>query len=415
MVFMTSIANMLRLGTRVNGNEATNYEVPINIYLALVARSGKKKTPLLKFLSDDPVSEVLQQIALSNTRLMTAWKNENQGKKKEQRAPRPTPLELRINDYTGEALVVALKKSDEQSRAILIQRDEIKAIFSNLNAYRSGRGSDEQQLLELYDGTPYRSLRIGDNDRGYSRAAVNILGAIQPGILEELIREGDDSGQWARFAFSMLPDRITPLPTVSNPELIKSREAAAMELQEVATWLYELSARTYFLDAGSVELFSSYEFEKQKDALSATLPAHASLHGKSAGKVLRYAGLLHLLWSYKENSEVPQHIPLWILRKSMRLCDLLDKNTLELHSRLQINIRKRQTSHPLQSNPSNSTKCKTPISWTEIRKQMSSVERKGKTVVDARQSMKQLEDAGLGTIIEGRRGGLAYKSLQPLP
>ena len=46
---------------------------------------------------------------------------------------------------------------------------------------------------------------------------------------------------------------------------------------------------------------------------------------------------------------------------------------------------------------------------------MSSVERKGKTVVDARQSMKQLEDAGLGTIIEGRRGGLAYKSLQPLP
>ena len=100
---------------------------------------------------------------------MTAWKNENQGRKKEQRAPRPTPLELRINDYTGEALVVALKKSDEQSRAILIQRDEIKAIFSNLNAYRSGRGSDEQQLLELYDGTPYRSLRIGDNDRGYSR------------------------------------------------------------------------------------------------------------------------------------------------------------------------------------------------------------------------------------------------------
>ena len=45
---------------------------------------------------------------------------------------------------------------------------------------------------------------------------------------------------------------------------------------------------------------------------------------------------------------------------------------------------------------------------------MSSVERKGKIAVDARQSMKQL-GAGLGTIIEGRRGGLAYKSLQPLP
>ena len=416
MVFMTSMANMLRLGTRVNGNEATNYEVPINIYLALVARSGKKKTPLLKFLSDNPVSEVLQQIALSNTRMMTAWKNENQAKKKEQRAPRPTPLELRINDYTGEALVVALKKSDEQSRAILIERDEIKAIFSNLNAYRSGRGSDEQQLLELYDGTPYRSLRIGDTDRGYSRAAVNILGAIQPGVLEELIRQGDDSGQWARFAFSILPDRITPLPTVPNPDLIKSREAAAFELQEVAKWLYELPAKIYFLDAGSVELFSSYEFEKQKDALSATLPAHASLLGKSAGKVLRYAGLLHLLWSYKDNYEVPQHIPLRILQKSIRLCELLDKNTLDLHSKVAIKNQTTTNFSPFTSRIHQiALKCKGPISWTEIRKQMSSVERKGKTVVDARQSMKQLEDAGLGKIIEGRRGGLAYKSLQPLP
>ena len=107
-------------------------------------------------------------------------------------------------------------------------------------------------------------------------------------------------------------------------------------------------ARTYFLDAGSVELFSSYEFEKQKDAQSATLPAHASLHGKSAGKVLRYAGLLHLLWSYKDNCEVPQHIPLWILQKSIRLCDYSTKILWTCILKLQIKIRQRTTSHPLR-------------------------------------------------------------------
>lgn len=416
MVFMTSMANMLPLGTRINGNQATKYEVPINIYLALIARSGKKKTPLLKFFSDDPVAEVLQQIAVTNTRLMSKWQNDCRGQSKDQRPPKPIPLELRINDYTGEALVVALKKSDEQGRAILIQRDEIKAIFSNMNAYRAGRGADEQQLLELYDGTPYRALRIGDSDRGYSRAAVNILGAIQPGVLQELIRNGDDSGQWARFAFSILPDRITPLPIILNPIFIKAREAAALELQTVASWLYELRARTYFLDAESVELFSRYEYQKQADAQASTLSAHASLFGKSAGKVLRYAGLLHLLWSYEKQLEPSEHVPPWILNIAISLCDFLDANTLELHAKVASNAVK-SVGFPAFSRRIHqiASKSKLPVSWTEIRKQMSSAERKDKTVDDARESMKQLEAAGLGKIVDGDRGGLSYQALKPLP
>ena len=416
MVFMTSMANMLRLGTCINGNQATKYEVPINIYLALIARSGKKKTPLLKFFSDDPVAEVLQQTAAMNTRLMSKWQNDCRGQSKDQRPPKPVPLELRINDYTGEALVVALKKSDEQGRAILIQRDEIKAIFTNLNAYRAGRGADEQQLLELYDGTSYRALRIGDGERGYSRAAVNILGAIQPGVLQELIRSGDDSGQWARFSFSILPDWITPLPTVLDPDLINAREAAALKLQAVASWLYQLSARTYFLDTESVELFSRYEFQKQADAQASTLSAHASLFGKSAGKVLRYAGLLHLLWSYDKQPEPSEQVPARILKTAIRLCDFLDANTLELHAKVaSTTLRSVGFSAFTRRIHQIAFKSKLPVSWTEIRKQMSSAERKDKTVDDARESMKQLEAAGLGKIVEGDRGGLSYQALKPLP
>jgi len=415
MVFMTSMANMLSLGTRINGNRLTKYEVPINIYLALVARSGKKKTPLLKFLSDDPVSEVLRQIASSNTRLMNAWQNDCRGKSKDQRPPKPVPLELRINDYTGEALVVALKKSDEQGRSILIQRDEIKAIFSNLNAYRAGRGADEQQLLELYDGTPYRGLRIGDSDRGYSRASVNILGAIQPGVLEELIQKGDDSGQWARFAFSMLPDRIAQLPTVADPVQINAREAAAIELQNVASWLYELNPRTYFLDADSVDLFSRYEFQKQAEAQDAKLSAHASLFGKSAGKVLRYAGILHLLWAYKETIDPSISVPLRVLKIAIELCNQLDGNTLTLHSKvaskahgaLSLSLFARRI-HQIAS------KSKLPVPWSEIRKQMSSTERKGKSVQDARESMIQLAALGFGKVVNGERGGCSYQALRQL-
>ena len=160
----------------------------------------------------------------------------------------------------------------------------------------------------------------------------------------------------------MLPDRITPLPTVSDPQLIKSREAAAMELQEVATWLYELAARTYFLDAGSVELFSSYEFEKQKDAPSANLPAHVSLESRQ-GKFSVMQDSFIFFGATRITARYT-HIPLWTLQKS-RLSNY-STNTLDLHSKV-------AGKHQTTTNFSPFTcrihqiapKCKAPISWTD--------------------------------------------------
>ena len=94
----------------------------------------------------------------------------------------------------------------------------------------------------------------------------------------------------------------------------------------------------------------------------------------------------------------------------------LAANTLELHAKVASNAVKSvgfsaftRRIHQI------AFKSKLPVSWTEIRKQMSSAERKDKTVDDARESMKQLEAAGLGKIVEGDRGGLSYQALKPLP
>lgn len=89
--------------------------------------------------------------------------------------------------------------------AVLVRRDELSGLFGSLNAYRQGRGADEQQLLELFDGHSYTSLRITAADRSFERCHVSIYGGIQPEVLSSLVKGGDPSGRWARFLFSPCP------------------------------------------------------------------------------------------------------------------------------------------------------------------------------------------------------------------
>lgn len=161
-------------------------------------------------------------------------------------------------------------------------------------------------------------------------------------------------------------------------------------------------------------MFSQYEFQKQKDARASKLSAHKSLFGKSAGKVLRYSGILHILWSYASNRIPSQYIPIWILQVAIRLSDLMDANTIAMHSKVASKTTTGFSAftrriHELAS------KSKLPVTWADIRKQMNSMERKGKTVDDARKSMEELEAAGVGKIVNGGRGGLSYQVLKPLP
>ena len=79
--FMTGAASMLRLGTTATGNELSNYTVPINCYTILVAKSGRKKTPLQNFFVREPASDVLLQVAQQNERMVKTWKEECRGKK----------------------------------------------------------------------------------------------------------------------------------------------------------------------------------------------------------------------------------------------------------------------------------------------------------------------------------------------
>ena len=412
--FLTGAASMLRLGTSATGNELSHFTVPINLYTILVAKSGRKKTPLQNFFVREPASDVLLQVAQQNERMVKTWKEECRGKKNNDRSPRPVAVDIRINDYTGEAFVQALGKLDEVGRAVLIERDEIAALFATLNSYRAGKGSDEQQLLELYDGDGYRSLRVGDTGRAYSRAAVNIYGAIQPEVLEKLLKDGDANGMWARFSFTALPDMTKKLPTESSPEQLMELAAAKKYLKDFISRIYELPAIKYKLDEEAMELFSEYEYKKQKDELATKVSAQAAMYGKSAGKVLRYAGLLHIL-DYVGNDIMAEHsIAMPKLQDAIQLVDDQDSWTLDCHAKIagMSNTSFSQFERRVQEI---ALKEKVAVSWSTIRNAMSSKEKLNKTIADAEKATNKFVALGIGKVTNGPNGGLMYKALKPLP
>jgi len=412
--FLTGLASMLRLGTSVIGNEHTAYKVPINLYTILVARSGRKKSPLQTLFVDEPASDVMLRVAQENDRLMKVWREENKGKKPGNKTVQPVPVDIRINDYTGEAFVKALGKLDEVGRSVLVAREEIAALFKTLDQYKLGKGADEQQLLELYDGRGFRSLRVGDNSRAFSRSGVNIFGTIQPEVLEGLLRNGDASGLWARFCFAALPDMTKRLPTKVDLEKLSAFERAQKYLRELISAVYELPAVQYKLDPGAMELFSDYEFKKQNDAQSAKISAQAALFGKSAGKVLRFAGLLHVVEIVVHKTVATKLITSETLQKAIDVVDRLDRWTLACHAKL-AGIRTEGLT-PFQRRLHNiALKSKSPMSWSDIRMKLSSTEKQGKAIKDAEEAMSNLVALGFGEVTKGPNGGLYYKALKSLP
>jgi hypothetical protein len=415
MAFLASISGLTKLGTSVCGNPLTQYIVPTNLYVCTVAATGQKKTPLQKLVVDIPTKGIRRDLAKENSRAIDNWREQCQGMKKDERPPQPTPIYLHIQDYTGEALAAQLQALEARAHAVLILRDELAGLFGSMNQYRAGRGADEQQLLELFDGTPHASLRISAGDRSYSRCHVSIYGGIQPEVLRALIKDGDPTGKWARFIFSPLPQRTLPLPTTITPEQQADIDTANEMLETIARAVYAMPPRLYHLDREAVVAFSLYEHTKQQQALKARLRPQQAIKGKAAGKVLRVAGLLHVLTA-AENSNTPAAtISYATLQTAIEIVEAHDYWALTLHDTDAEGEASGAISQLMRRIHAISLKDGAALSWREISRRLKSTERQGVNVTVAEAAMKALAGRGFGELIEGPRGGLRYLATQELP
>ncbi|WP_158524815.1 DUF3987 domain-containing protein [Microcystis aeruginosa] len=217
---LSGLSSTLHPDTALSLYPQTNWKVPPNLYAAIVALSGEGKSIIGRAMIADPLKSLIElddqdyeaklsehKSSLANYEMLKKSKNKDDLSDSFPDGP-PTKPTRRIRYFsggTGEG--IARYAANSQDKGMLLFRDEIAGLFKSANQYRGGRGSDSEDILEYFDGTPPITLRADpDKTLVCRKILLSIYGTIQPGVLEKLLGDKEDSsGQWARFIFCQLP------------------------------------------------------------------------------------------------------------------------------------------------------------------------------------------------------------------
>jgi hypothetical protein len=414
MAFLVCVSGVVKLGTELVASYAASYRVPLNLYMALVARTGAKKSPLSTLLVSEPTQTLRLDLARDHSRAMSNWTEQNREVKPSERPDPPQPAYISISDTTAEALAGQLQVHEARGLALSIHREELAGLFGGLNQYRAGRGSDSEQLLEAYDGAGFRSLRVAASNggRSYERCHLSIWGTIQPEILQSLVAHGDASGLWARFLFVPLPAVVVRVADEETPEQIAATDAASDFLAAACDHIYRLPRTSLTLDPDARRAFMDFEEAAQGLALKAILPAHGALMGKAPGKVLRIAALLHLLWSWELGTPYSTPLGLGVVERAILLVEVVNGWTLGIHEAA---ADAGEASDLMRMIHGLAEAAARAITWRDVAHKLTRAQRREIDSGAASVAVQALAGMGLGTVEQTARGAWAYLATGHLP
>lgn len=209
--------------------------------------------------------------------------------------PRPRLLAM---DATIEELQHIMS---QQPRGLVYMRDELAGWLGNHDRY-GGNGGDRAFFLEAWNGGSYVADRVKYRGQPVriARAALAILGGMQPDRLREALA-GPDDGLAARLAY-IWPDPVLILPLASEPDaLARSRRERLMITARRLSGLGmdgdpagEPAPRLLRLDREALALFDELRREAMERART-TRGLAAGWHGKTPGRALRLALVYELL------------------------------------------------------------------------------------------------------------------------
>ena len=209
-----------RIGNRAAAIVKRGWTEPAVLWGAIVQHSGTCKSvplrwamkPILEAYKAEQkaYAQALNDYLQANVRFeieYAAWKDRL--KKGEGNDPKPAgpvaPVENRllVNDITCEKLGSLLQ---ENPLGLLLVRDELAAWLGSFDRYSHGKGSDGPTWLSFFDAAPVTIDRKSGRTLFVERAAVSVLGTIQPGTLNRVFGQAErESGLLARLLLVMPP------------------------------------------------------------------------------------------------------------------------------------------------------------------------------------------------------------------
>lgn len=164
---------------------------PSVLWIAIILPSGGKKTPamgaVLEHLHEREVAELEKERALlaKYDEQMREWKSAGKNMFNVQ-PDKPTPANrFLVSDITTEGLLAIHAKAPF---GLFVHRDELGGWLRSYNQYKTGgQGGDAQTWTEMHQGRPALVDRKSSGTLSVPRAAVSMVGGIQPDLVRKCL------------------------------------------------------------------------------------------------------------------------------------------------------------------------------------------------------------------------------------
>lgn len=262
-----------------------DWREPAVIWAAVIGESLSKKSPGFR-AATAPLSAIqsgwVAECRAELERLKAAGSDEGRSQPRCRRAI--------TNDATVEAIAGIL---DANPRGLLVANQELDQWFCSFTRYSgSGKASDRARWLPMYDADPLAVDRKSSGTIDIRRAAVSVVGGIQPAVLARAFTaDARASGLSARFLLASPPrprqgwtdDSIPPEVLSDYWRAVEQLLAVPMEPDEFG------NPARLMLTPDALEMFKQF-VNRADDRFNASIDSEArAVLGKSKGWAARLA------------------------------------------------------------------------------------------------------------------------------
>lgn len=190
------------IGNKVKLKVNNTWHATTIFWLMAVGAPGTKKT--------HPIKTILKPLIDLNFESKKQYDEElKEWEAGDKKGNKPKFFQMVVQDYTIESLHLV---HSVNKKGICLYKDEIKGFLNDMNKYKAGgKGSDEQFWLDSFNNSGVTINRVSREPLVLSNIHINLIGTIQPDVLDDVISEHSGNGLVDRFLFTKAETKVYPM------------------------------------------------------------------------------------------------------------------------------------------------------------------------------------------------------------